>query len=282
MRRLMKVMAVGAFISMGAASVPALAGRGILVDQGDNYPLDGQKWDFPGAYFQDSFSTVGSGTVTPAIPLNIGAGAQLYTFRFDPTGRAVMLDSNGVATTNFIAPLESGFSDVTFIPDSGVGGFIAFGAGQIAPSVLTGNPVGPFDPNAALSVYRFLWRNVCIDFNGACVAGSTDFNFEAVLVDRGAGDFDLDFDYAPPNDALATSSAGYLLGANAASFTDFSSPGPDYCFRGGVGQLCGSVVVPPTTVPEPAPIALLAAGIGLLGVATRRRRGAAFAATAIG
>ncbi len=255
-------------LAMSIFSTFAMAGREIEIDQGDNYDVSGQKWSFPGDYFHDSFSTVGSSTVSVPILLNIGAGAQNYRFSLDVGGRVVLLDGSGNATSDYIAPLYHPAS--TFTPDPGIGGFIAFGAGQIDPSILTGTPTPPFDLSNALTVYRFLWRNVCSPLCSG--SGLDDTNFEAVLIDRGNGDFDLDFNYGDPQGPAPTGAiGGFLLGLNEAAFTSFTSPGPDYCFRGGVGSLC-SDIVNPNPVPEPGTVALVLAGLGLLYGSRRRFR----------
>jgi len=180
----------------------------------------------------------------------------------------VLLDSGGHTTTNFIAPLFK--SGTTFVPDDD-GGYIGFGAGTVDPSVLAGPSSPPYNIANGLTVYRFLWRNVCAD---ACDGQfDDDLNFEAVLIDRGHGDFDLDFNYGDidgtqgpvPSDSVG----GFLLAANAATFSDFQSPGPDYCFRSGVAAVCGSTS---TTVPEPDTVALIVTGFGMLSVAALRSR----------
>jgi|GEM_PF-2315187 len=262
-------VAVLAFGFMQSFPTSALAGRQIEIDQGDNYLGDGQKWDFPGAYFKDGSSTIGTGIVAVPFALNIGSGAQNYSFQLDNQGRVILLDTGGQPTTNFIAPLFS--NGTTFVPDGDFGGFIAFGAGQIDPQVLLPGypqPGATYVPANALNVYRFLWNRVCAN---SCIGdGTDDISMEAVLIDRGAGDFDLDFFYSNPQGPVPTgATGGFLLGLNSATFSSFDAPGPDFCFRAGaLSDTCSGT----TAVPEPSSVLLILVGLGLLFAAARRNR----------
>lgn len=252
-------------VSLQTFPTAAHAGREIQIDQGDNYAFSGQKWDFPGFSYDAGGSNLGS------IPfaLNFGAGANLYQFQYDAHGQVLLLDSNGASTGNTISPLFS--ASTLFQTDGNGSGLMVWGAGQIDPQLLL--PVAPVNPvydiNNALTAYRFSWVNVCPS-TGAC-DGSDSVSFQAVLIDRSNGDFDILFNYGNSQGPIpADAIGGFELGANTTSFSSFTSPGPDFCFRGGVVASCGAVVTP--TVPEPGTVALFALGLLLLARLTPRRR----------
>ena len=241
-------------------TTPAEAGREVLVDQGDNYTLSGQNW--PGDTDYVAGTTIGD---TVPFALNFGSGSATRKFEFDPRGQVLFVDSSGTPTGDFLAPL---FSTTAFQVDSTFSGFMRWGAGLIDPQLLAPPVPSPiYDVSNALQAFRFTWLSVC-PTGGAC-DGSDSVSFQAVLINRGSGDFDLDFNYGGgviPAGAVG----GYTLGSNIASFSGpFTSPGPDYCFRGGVGALCSSI----SAVPEPATVALFLGGLGLLAGLRIRRRG---------
>lgn len=250
---------------LSGLTTPAEAGREVLVDVGDNYALDGQKW------LGDTDYSPASNTGTVPFALNFGSGSASHQFRFDPRGQILFLDGGGLPTADFLAPL---LALTPFKLQDPFSSFMRFGAGLVDPQLLAPAVPSPvYNISNALQAYRFTWSQVC-PTTGAC-DGSDNATFQAVLINRGGGDFDLDFNYGFGNVIPAGSVSGYLLGANAVSFTGpFTSPGPDYCFRGGVGNLCGRAV----SVPEPATIPLFTGGLLLLAGLRFRRRG--FASTA--
>jgi hypothetical protein len=180
-------------------------------------------------------------------------------------------------------------------------GYISFGATPVSPTTGTGlsdlvaapflmsidaNLVAhtpgridlsgpPFSDVGAVDAYRVSW-----------FAGSPDqFPFQVVILDMHtitgtAGDFDLEFNYndefnpvAPPTGVLTA--AGFHLGAASVSLDPTANPSPFsqdvtqlFQFRG--GRLLGTT--PPTPVPEPSSLSLIAAGFALLGVLFGRRR----------
>jgi len=254
---------VGLAILVTSFSTTANAGQDILIDQGDNYTFNGQNWEFPGGIF----TTGGSNTGTIPFLLNIGAGAASYGFVYDARGQATFVSSGGAATGNFIAPLRSA---TAFRPDSSGSGLMVWGAGRVDPLRLLASPTPgqTYDIANALQVFRFSWVNVC-PVTGAC-DGTDSVSSQALLINRGGGDFDLNFNYGRlqssiPSDAFG----GFTLDANLRTIAAFTSPGPDFCFRGGVVGACGTTT---GTVPEPATMALLAGGLGLIGATRLRRR----------
>jgi hypothetical protein len=233
-------------------TLTAEASRVVLVDlPGNLYSDRGQDWvgdvDFPGA---------SSGTIPFA--LNFGSGAALQSFTFSPFGQILF------SGTNFVAPF---LSAAPFQATGDNSSFMRFGSGRVDPTlldnVLPDPDPGTFDESNALAAFRFTWFNVCLVCDG-----SDDRTFQVVFVDRKNGDFDLDFNYFAPG-LPASGQRGFELDANVLSLTagPFGYPGPDYCFRDGVGSLCSSVAA----VPEPETLALVLGGLALLGLRSRRR-----------
>ena len=111
---------------------------------------------------------------------------------------------------------------------------------------------------------RFHWNDVlCAGDPTLC--GSNRYSFQAILIDRGGGDFDLELNYGDIPAGIGT--ARFTLGPNLYSAGGPFSPTVDYdfSFRGGVLVDGGG-----GTVDEPsAAWLLLIATIGWM--ATRRR-----------
>lgn len=261
-----KAFVLLALCSLAAMAMPAQAGRVIQVDVGDQYEFDGQLWTAnpPG---EPNYAP-GANTGIIPIALNLGDGLGLsHSFSFDPAGRLEISDGAGAFGAGyFIAPLQAASAYALADPFNLFGSFMHWGAGKVDPALLDDLPnPATYDINNALDAYRFTWLGVC-----QTCTGSDTVSFQVLLIDRKNGDFDLDFNYGG---GTSTGLFGYTLGSNTLPLaaSTFNGIGPDYCFRSGVGSLCGSVAA----VPEPETIALVMAGLGLLGMATRRRRASA-------
>lgn len=247
---------------LSALTTFAQGGQEVLVDQGNNYSSDGQSW--PG---DTDYAPPGTTGGTVPFALNFGSGAALRSFTFDPHGQVPFTG------TDFIAPLRAA---IPFRVDNSGFSFMRWGAGLIDPKLLAPPPlVGPFDISNALQAYRFTWLSVC-PTGGVC-DGSNSVSFQTVLVNLGSDAFVLEFNYGLNSFVPPGATAGYLLGANTASFAGpFNDVGPDYCFKGGVASAFTTVAAcrgAVTVVPEPATIALFLTGFTLLaGTSLRRRR----------
>ncbi len=247
-----------------ALSTSALAGRVILVDVGDQYEFDGQLWT-PNPPGEASYAP-GANTGTIPIALNFGDGLGLsHNFAFDPAGRLTITDGTGGSSLGyFIAPLLAAAPYQLADPSDPFGSFMHWGAGKVDPALLDALPnPATYDINDALDAYRFTWFGVC-----QTCTGSDKVSFQVLLIDRKNGDFDLDFNYGS---GASVGQMGFALGGNqlALAQSTFNGVGPDYCFRDGVGSVCGGVVA---AVPEPETVTLMLGGLGLLGLAARRRR----------
>ena len=246
------------FCVFGSLVTTAEAARQILVDVGDNYEFNGQRWT-PNPPGEPNF---GPGVNSGVIPfgLNFGDGLGFtHNFVFDPAGKVDVSDGSGsFATGYFIAPLLAGSP---YQLEDAFGSFMRWGAGKVDPALLDDLPnPATFDIANALDAFRFTWFGVCQTCSGADTV-----SFQVLLIDRKNGDFDLDFAYSGPT----TGQFGFKLGDNVVPLEErtFDRVGPDYCFRGGVGAVCGSIAA----VPEPETWALMVGGLALLGVSARRR-----------
>jgi hypothetical protein len=105
---------------------------------------------------------------------------------------------------------------------------------------------------------------------------------QLVFVDRSpdaaAGDFDLEFNYGalPPGALAAAAGTADDGGFSGARYTAAVAPAPNaravQCFRGGSARAQGCAT--PAVVPEPAPLAVTALGLGALAGTAGRRRAA--------
>lgn len=103
--------------------------------------------------------------------------------------------------------------------------------------------------------------------------GGPVLNFQLVLIDRSdiaAGDFDVEYNYGN------LGGGAYAGWTSPSAFYEIANAGPAiantrYTFQARNGVIAGGTHIT-TTTPEPATVGLMAAGLGLLGVAARRRR----------
>ena len=261
---MLKALVVLAACAVASMATPVQAGKVIQVDVGDQYEFDGQLWT-PNPPGEPSYAP---GANTGAIPfaMNLGDGLGLnHSFAFSPNGGLAISDGTGSFSLGyFIDPLLAATPYTLADPTNPFGSFMHWGAGKIDPALLDDLPnPATYDIANALDAYRFTWLGVCQTCNGADTV-----SFQVLLIDRKNGDFDLDFNYGS---GTSTGQMGFSLGGNQLALTQstFNGIGPDYCFRAGVGSVCGSSVA---AVPEPETVTLMLGGLGLLGLAARRRR----------
>ena len=261
-----KALVILAVCGLASMAIPAQAGRVIQVDVGDQYEFDGQLWTAnpPG---EPSYAP-GANTGVIPIAMNLGDGLGLsHKFAFSPNGQLAISDGTGSFGLGYlVAPLLAANPYSLADPSNPFGSFMHWGAGKIDPALLDDLPnPSTYDINNALDAYRFTWLGVCQTCTGSDVV-----SFQVLLIDRKNGDFDLDFNYGS---GKSTGQMGFALGGNqlALAQSTFNGVGPDYCFRSGVGSVCGAVAA----VPEPEVVTMLASGLALLGLAARRRRSAA-------
>jgi hypothetical protein len=263
-KHLSRAFALVVICGFASLATPAAAGRAVLVDVGDNYEFNGQRWSANPPGEPNYAPGANTGTIPFALNFGDGLGAT-HSFAFRPEGKLDISDGAGsFASGYFIAPLLASSPYQLADPTNTFGSFMRWGAGKVDPALLDDLPnPATFDIANALDAFRFTWFGVCQTCTGA-----DEVSFQVLLIDRKNGDFDLDFNYAGP----ATGQFGFKLGNNEVPLAvrTFDRVGPDYCFRGGVGSLCGSV----TAVPEPETWALMMGGLGLLGAAARRRAAA--------
>jgi hypothetical protein len=252
-----------AVFALAAASVDA---RQLRIDAAPEDPSAGfPNFAFSGeAWTTDTFvdlSNDGFATGAVSFALNLGSGAADYDFCFSENG-FVSFTPTGTGgcnslietQTNYIAPFSA---DLT--PANSTATFYSVGRVDTA---------SPFDLSTTFPAMRFTW-------NPVTVGGSDPFSTQVVLLDRGGGDFDIELNYG--RFAGDTTPAGGLqgisLGATQQPF--ISSPflaDTNYLLSFQGGKLVGGTTPPdpPASVPEPAPLYLLATAVLMLPFLRRR------------
>jgi hypothetical protein len=250
-----------AWVAAGLAIATDAPARGIRVDVGSsNYGSDdnGQAWESS----EDAVGTAPFRAGTLPFALNVD-GTTLGAFCLFPNGTiGFASDCTNVPADAFLNPLASDWTPAQPIPPNPVpvrifeSGSVTYTEGHLAPT----SPF-PANPDDAPLAVRFHWNDLTCS---AC--NSFTYSFQAILINRGSGDFDIEFNYNDIPAGIGT--ASILLGSSA-----FVSTGPfsasvdyDFSFRNGV------FVDGTNGVPEPAPLMLLvAAGVALVLTARRRR-----------
>ena len=255
-----------ALIALSAAALgqPAQA-RPVQVDFGDlNFGATGENFDTANTLFG-----VGGGSI--GFQLNFGSGAQSYDYCMSANGFLAFTASgsgcSGVGSTptgDYVAP---------FLSTLTAGGNTLRGSGLV-------DSTAPYSAADATAAYRFIWD--------AVDSASNQVLAEMLLLDRGAGNFDLLFAYGSTlfnlDGAPATGTQVVQLGNNSNSLVGPFASATDYAFSvsggtcagcsgsggdgGGTGGGGGSV-----SVPEPSSLALLFGGLFML-VSSRKLRGA--------
>jgi hypothetical protein len=237
-----------AFLTVGSGLLFATtaAARPARVDiAGPPYPngaFSGEFWSADNAVSNPAGTYVDSDPIT--FLLNIGSGATSYNFCFAGNGYLSLAASCGsaVPTQNYVQ---------VFTPSQNWTQ-MQWSTGKVDTIASAGSPT--YSESEAVNAMRFTWRTV-------------DTIAQLLLLDRGAGDFDLELNYGlfDSANAVASDSIGYYLGTNQLAISDVLGPSTYTCeFRGGVSS-CGS------PVPLPAPALLLASGLAGLWMQRRRR-----------
>jgi hypothetical protein len=231
--------------------------RGIRVDVGSsNYDFNGQAW----ASSEDALGTAPFLAGTLPFALNVD-GTTLSAFCLFGNGTIGFApDCTNVPVDAFLNPLASDWTPAQPIPPNPVpvrifeSGSVTYTEGRLA----TQSPF-PANSNDAPLAVRFHWNDLtCSACNGFT------YSFQAILIGRGNGDFDIEFNY---NDIPAgIGLASILLGTSSAQSGGPFASNVDYDFSFRNGVLVGDA----TPVPEPAPIALLLASCAALALARRR------------
>ncbi|MEJ0035622.1 MAG: PEP-CTERM sorting domain-containing protein [Gammaproteobacteria bacterium] len=242
------------------AAVPSNA-RTVAIDFGDSFATSGELFT--------SFGQPGTGGTT-SFDLNLGAGAQAYDFCFNANGFVSLAAAGGSGCTysstptgDFLAPYAAPFSTA--------GTNTSWSAG------LLGLGTAPFSVDNTTAAYRFIWED--------SVSGAAT---ELMLVNRDAGNFDIEFRYGNPfalDPAVSTGVPtgglqGFTLGDTTLPLTGSSTgfSGSNlylYSFVNGVCTTCGGTTPPvgEVSVPEPSTLFLMAAGLlGLVVYRSRRNR----------
>ncbi len=246
-------------------AMPAAQARFVAVDFGDpvSFAADGQ-------LFTQPLLTTGS----VPFQLNFGQGTNNYDYCYSSTGGFVQFVSSGSACaagpvpapgSNYIAPFA-----VDLLSDSPTitSGFI--------DDIDSGSSSDPYDmANATTPAIRFIWAGE--------EAAHLQVIFELMLIDHGAGNFDVDFMYgsdlfgidgAPDTGQQVIAMGSNILGPTLGPFA--SDVNYSWSFADGVCATCGTTGGGGggggTTVPEPSAPLMWAFVLAGVVFAYRRRR----------
>lgn len=231
--------------------------RKVSVDFGDlNFATDGQNFDFAANVFGLSNGSIN-------FDLNFGSGARRYDYCMNANGFVSFVGSgdpcsaSGSPSGDYVAPFLSTLTDT----GNSLSGF------GLVDSIHSGSATDPFVAADATAAYRFIWQGTD--------AASNAILTELLLLDKGAGNFDLAFAYGSPDfgvdGAPATGQQIVNLGTNIAGpingpFSTTTDYG--YSVVNGTCTTCGGGTV---TVPEPSTLVLFSCALLMLPFARRFR-----------
>lgn len=227
--------------------------RSIRVDVGSGqYATNGQAWQ------NSETPLLGAAVLPGALPfaINFGTGPQTG-FCLSGNGTIGFSANCGAVPANAVLqPLAN-----DWITDDSAGRIFDPGSVTFTQGHLARDQPFPDNPDDAPLAVRFHWSIVGCD---AC--GGATYSFQAILIDMGNGDFDLELNYDDIPAGLGI--ASFLLGTNLyPAFAGPFSSGENYDFR-----FRNGVLVDGTSVPEPTVVWLLAVAMLAMAFAGRRRR----------
>jgi PEP-CTERM motif len=243
-------------LMLALCSHTAHAQRSVRIDSGPDFNTsNGEYWPTI-----TNVTPPFSGFVTGQLPfqLNFGEGTKDYDYSFSRNGFVQLFARpGGGAGTSDVPPMGNFIAPFAAFMVTGQSNSMEVGIGVV-------DTTAPYVQADAKAAIRFTWKNMCV------IGVGCDQTFQVVLLDRGAGDFDLEMNYGffdANGPTLPDGEQGFHLGSNVLAlhsgpFTGNTSP--DHYFRNGVVQT--------TTVPEPGTYALALAGLGIVGFAARARR----------
>ena len=248
--------------ALGVAAAALVAGnamaRTIRVDQGDNYALTGQLWD--------PITIMGASPLSGELPFDLNVGGELLSrFCLNATEGTVHLieDTESCASLPSDAAVLEPLAGTWLYNDSAAffsdDGAVSYSEGRLA----TNDTIPPIPPSStdAPRAVRFHWNEV-----GCASCSGETYSFQAILIDVGNGDFDLEFNYDFGGIPAGLGTIGFQLGTNSFQHTGAvaNEQSFDSQFRN------GALVDGPTAVPEPATLPLLALALSTM-YALRRR-----------
>ena len=247
--------------ALGLAAAALLAGaasaRTIRVDTGSTPQsyIDNNN----GQFWPDTDGAIGPGTTFEgSLPFAIDFGTgDVQGFCLQQDG-FVAFSSCGSAAV--ISPLAANWESDPDALEIFQFGSVTYSDGQLDPEP----PIGPLAQ--APRAVRFHWQEVCTTTPCNDLNNDPRYSFQAILIDRGAGDFDLELNYGGAIPA-GIGTLGFVLGTNVFEFTgDVANDRSfDFRFRNGV------LVDGTAAVPEPSTLLLLALGLTTMHALRRRR-----------
>lgn len=257
LKRAMAVAGVCGMLALAAQVAQAGNGRSIRVDAGDaRFDESGEIW-FGVNEVDFASKPLTTGTLPFALNFSGAAGpGEYYSYQFAGyplSAASLVIGYDGFPDDNWAAILPYFYAGSPPFTNWSSGDW---SIGQV-------DTEAPFRKSEVADAIRFTWKGQSTD--GTFIAA------QVVFLDRGRGDFDIEFNYGqgPSFDFPAGGSQSANFGPDKQFFASYGKVAfAGLCFRGGVGDICAPV-------PEPATYSLWAAGMLLLAPLAlwRRRRG---------
>jgi hypothetical protein len=265
-------------LSLVLAGVAQIASaRPMLIDFGDNFDLNGSSW--PNDTFDDQLNVENNGVANGSLGtyFNLSYGGTTFTnFCMSENGVFALSAASGCGQADDLV--------ISVLGNDWVSDSTAFATNEGSVSFSTGGLIdltAPYNQGEAQKVIRFLWNDLLLspDVGGD---GITRYGFQALFFERSDGGFDLQLNYGHLGNTDPFPGVQSITFGNTTLFEGappfLTANNYDFSFVGDTFTVGGTP--PQTSVPEPATLSLLSAGLGMLGLSALRRRRSTRGATA--